>query len=185
MKRFLLILCLLLFFTGNAWCLTINDASNTDVGFLDPFYAGSKTLANSGEDTEEAWIESLVGPVEYTQYDFVPTIYNVNELSTAYAFMLNDEPDYYLIKWGDGGDPDKDGPLQYVAWTLWTNQAKKNWAVFDTADSGLIADNWVIKNIDAFGHFGETGGTSVPEPTTLLLLGLGLVGMAGLRRKLR
>jgi len=34
-----------------------------------------------------------------------------------------------------------------------------------------------------FSHDG--GGTQVPEPTTLLLLGLGLIGVAGIGRRVK
>jgi hypothetical protein len=44
------------------------------------------------------------------------------------------------------------------------------------------ADDWFV--IDDFTYAGN-GNTQVPEPTTMLLLGLGLVGLAGVRRKFK
>jgi len=189
MKKFLalsiLVFFIVLLFASSGWCLTIG--AGTNVGGLDDFFAGTKTLANSSESTEEAWIQTVTGDstLEYTQYDSVPvSLSQTNEDASAYAFELNGEPDYFLVKWGDGGDPDGSGPLQYVAWTLWSNNNLKSFAVFDTADPGLLLDgNWVIKNIGAFSHYGETGAAPVPEPSTILLMGLGLVGLAGIGRK--
>ncbi len=72
----------------------------------------------------------------------------------------------------------------------WTDMPK----TFTLADGNVITidfqDGWTINvlNNTAMVHAYVTnngGGTAVPEPTTLLLFGLGLLGLAGVRRKLK
>lgn len=181
----LLVICGFLLFTSPGWALNLLDA--TDVGSIDTFIA-SDNLANYGEANELAWInDTLLAEgyflssndffTSFNKYDYQPDLYQVYDggalQSGVYAFELQTDPAFFMVKWGDAN-----GAYDGIA--LWANLAEFNWGVMDLLDTPGLN----ILNIGAFSHWGEAGGsTSVPEPSTILLLGLGLVGLAGIGRK--
>jgi hypothetical protein len=61
--------------------------------------------------------------------------------------------------------------------------------VYTFSGLGVFAGLSIFNNTDPAGlryqNFSYNQVTGIPEPTTLLLLGLGLLGVAGVRRKLR
>jgi hypothetical protein len=193
MKRLLtllLFMSMFVFLASPAWAILYLGDGTTQVGFVDYVFE-SDSLSNYGDKSELDWInETLLDQgwftseddfyTDYDKYDYQPNIYPVYEydpnlelVPDVYAFELKTAPEVYIVKWGNAGGT-------YDGISLILNDISLDWGVLDLGDSGGLPN---VLNIGAFSHWGEAGGTPVPEPSTILLLGLGLAGIAGIGRK--
>lgn len=142
-----------------------------DVGNLDT-YLSEVRLPNSGDATELDWVNSLVDPdTELTAKTNKVEYFLVDGESSIYAFNLQNTPEYFLIK-----------NARNTA--LFLNHDTYDWGVFDL--SLLELDKWNLGSQGkmTISHVTEFGNvpTAVPEPGSIALFGLGLVGMAAARR---
>jgi len=175
-------------FASHSYALTINGGA-TEVGDLDSIVALTNTLGNSGDATELAWVESVLGltsgslgfgaKTEDTDADWSWTQLDGPDYSTAYAFDLLTDPGYFLIKIGTGGLADAN-PEHF----LYQNNQSNAFAVVDLLDLCPTCSSFNNFTIDRLSHIGEIGAASVPEPGTLALFGLGLLGLALGRKKI-
>jgi hypothetical protein len=176
----LVVFCSVLAFASTGWSYYVGSI---DVGAVDTKLFEA-SLSNSGDATELAWVNSL-GLGTFTisaKYDTTSGGWMATNSPFTYAFDLETDPAYYLIKIGAGSSlTDHDTHF------LFQNNASSNYAVINLADLHFGTDNYRnIQSVSRISHLDEFGGTNrVPEPGMLVLFGSGLVGLGMLRKRLK
>jgi hypothetical protein len=144
---------------------------------VDTLLASAK-LSNSGDNTELAWVKSALGisaidlDAKYSGMSW----YLTNQANTYAIDFVTYNPEYFLIKIGTGSLGNISDHF------LFKNTTELDWGVVNLAGLGIESMIGLgrISHVDEFN-----GGAPVPEPATLMLLGAGLLGLAGFRRKFK
>lgn len=178
MAKSLRVNALLLFFllglfsqAVNAVTITELPHQGTDVGNIDLFVTEANMQGNPSN--EVAWVNQVLGTTDASFAVKTETVdYFATDVANVFAFELQSTgPGYFIVK-----------NAQRIA--LFQNVMAFDWGVFDAS---VLSDAINLPSDDLqISHVTEINGVrvSVPEPTTLTLLALGLIG-ASLGRKLK
>ncbi len=161
--------------------------------FLDSAKQGSLELPSSGDADELAFIRNVTGDNTLTLDFKINTPNGLGALSNGpdswYIDVAPEEPGFFLLKFGVPNNSLLDTHYVFLnigelTKLVWSNDQVNNL----TGGNCGINGSPNSCNIERLSHYvgtngGGGGGSEVPEPTSLLLLGAGLMGMVFARRR--
>lgn len=156
-----------------AWSVPISVVESADN------LIASANLGKSGDPDVAKWVSDQLGSTvafgDKTECDSGCGWESVTGAAAIdlYAFELMTPASWFLVKTGTGSES---GARHF----LFENIGSLEFAVFSLSQLGFSGDVTITK----VSHVSEFGSTSVPEPSAVALLGVGLLGLAlGRRRK--